>query len=266
MSQKPKTKLQPRMDSVIHISQPMVRDFSTAGGHAPADFLMENGIRTKKWQGYPPSNLNVIGKPLPPMPEVAIPRFLGKAEYATRIVLPNMLFARLLTCPHPRARIKSLDTSKAEKMPGVAYVLTHRNAPMTTIFRGTTAVDDFMPEETSFPGTVVAIVAADTEDLAEDAIAAIEVEYEPLPFATRVADAMSAAAPDLPWGKAISSGGAHRLMRTTIQRQHGAPAWATSRKDLPNQILSRNSRITLRAPCRSPCSLVDALRNGRATD
>jgi CO/xanthine dehydrogenase Mo-binding subunit len=201
MSQKPKTKIQPKTESVIHITQPVVRDFSTAGGHGPADFLMENGIRTKKWQGYPPVNLNVIGKPLTPMPEVAIPRFLGKAEYATRIVLPNMLFTKILTCPHPRARIKSLDTSKAEKMPGVAYVLTHRNAPMTTIFRGTTAVDDFMPEETSFPGTVVAMVAADTEDLAEDAVAAIEVEYEELPFAARVADAMAPNAPDLRMGK-----------------------------------------------------------------
>ena len=201
MSQKPKTKIQPKTESVIHITQPVVRDFSTAGGHGPADFLMENGIRTKKWQGYPPVNLNVIGKPLTPMPEVAIPRFLGKAEYATRIVFPNMLFTKILTCPHPRARIKSLDTSKAEKMPGVAYVLTHRNAPMTTIFRGTTAVDDFMPEETSFPGTVVAMVAADTEDLAEDAVAAIEVEYEELPFAARVADAMAPNAPDLRMGK-----------------------------------------------------------------
>ena len=201
MPQKPKTKLEPRTESVIHITQPVVRDFSTAGGHGPEDFLMEDGIRTKKWQGYPPLNLNVIGKPLPPMPEVAIARFLGTAPYATRINLPNMLFAKVLTCPHPRARIKSLDTSKAEKMPGVAYLLTHKNAPATTIFRGTTAIDSFLPEETSFQGTVVAIVAADTEDLAEDAVYAIEVEYEPLPFASRVEDAMSASAPDLRMGK-----------------------------------------------------------------
>ena len=65
--QKPKTKIQPRTESVIHITQPVVRDFSTAGGHGLADFLMENGIRTKKWQGYPPVNLNVIGKPLTPI-------------------------------------------------------------------------------------------------------------------------------------------------------------------------------------------------------
>src|SRR5437870_11497765 len=189
--QKPKTKIQPRTESVIHITQPVVRDFSTAGGHGPADFLMENGIRTKKWQGYPPVNLNVIGKPLTPMPEVAIPRFLGKAEYATRIVLPNMLHAKAVTNPHPRATIKKLDTSKAEKMPGVAYVLTYKNAP------GTSPLN----RELNFQVDLVAIVAADTEDLAEDAAEAVEVEYDALPAASTLKDAMSPDAPDLRQGR-----------------------------------------------------------------
>jgi hypothetical protein len=74
----------------------MVRDFSTGGGHGPGDELVEGDDKlvTKKWQGYPPVNLNVVGKSMPPMPEVAIPRFTGKAEYASRVVLPNMLHAR----------------------------------------------------------------------------------------------------------------------------------------------------------------------------
>ena len=79
----------------------------------------DDKIVTKKWQGYPPENLNVVGKPMPAMPEVAMPRYTGKALYATRVLLPNLLHAKLLTCPHPHARIKSLDTSKAERMPGV---------------------------------------------------------------------------------------------------------------------------------------------------
>src|SRR5438132_8896533 len=128
-----KTKIEPKMESVIQVKLPMVRNFSTGGGHGPEDVLIEGDqkIVTKKWQGYPPQNLNVVGKPLPPMPEVAIPRFLGKAEYATRVHLPNMLHAKAVTSPHPRATIKRLDTSKAEKMPGVAYVLTYKNAPTT---------------------------------------------------------------------------------------------------------------------------------------
>src|SRR5687768_7894511 len=118
MSQQRKTRIEPKLESVVHIRQPIVRDFSTAGGHGPGDVIMEGEVRTKKWQGYVPENLNVIGKPLAPMPEVALARFLGKAEYATRILLPNMLYTKFLTCPHPRARIKQLDIAVAQKMPG----------------------------------------------------------------------------------------------------------------------------------------------------
>ena len=47
---------------------------------------------TRKWQGYPPENLNVLGKPIPPMPEVAIPRFTGKAQYSSRVWFPDLLY------------------------------------------------------------------------------------------------------------------------------------------------------------------------------
>src|SRR5438132_6665860 len=129
----PKRKIEAGLHSAIIVNQPMVRNFSTGGGHLPGDTLVEGDekIVTKKWQGYPPQNLSVVGKPMPPMPEVAIPRFTGKAEYATRIWFPNLLYTKFLTCPHPHARIKSLDASKAEKMPGVAYILTYKNAPKT---------------------------------------------------------------------------------------------------------------------------------------
>src|SRR2546427_10827575 len=188
-----KTKIEPKMESVIQVKLPMVRNFSTGGGHGPEDVLVEGDrkIVTKKWQGYPPVNLNVVGKPMPPLPEVAIPRFTGKAEYATRVRLPDMLHAKVLTSPHPHARIKNLDTSKAEKMPGVAYVLTYKNAPRTYP----------LSRELNFQGDLVAIVAADTEDLAEDAAEAVEVEYDALPAASTLKDAMSPDAPDLRQGR-----------------------------------------------------------------
>ena len=101
-----------------------------------------------------------------------MPRYTGKALYATRVLLPNLLHAKLLTCPHPHARIKSLDTSKAERMPGVVQILTYKNGPKTFP----------LSQELNFQGDTVAFVAAETEDLAEDAVAAIEVDYEVLPF------------------------------------------------------------------------------------
>ena len=48
-----------------------------------------------------------------------MPRYTGKALYATRVLLPNMLHVKVLVSPHPRALVKTIDVSKAEKMPGV---------------------------------------------------------------------------------------------------------------------------------------------------
>jgi CO/xanthine dehydrogenase Mo-binding subunit len=212
-----KKKIEPRMESVIQVKLPMVRDFSTGGGHGPEDTVADGPDKyaTKKWQGYPPINLNVVGKPMPPMPEVAIPRFLGTAEYCTRVLLPNMLYAKLLVSPHPRARIKSIDTSKAEKMPGVAYILTYKNGlkkyPLS--------------EELHFQGDVAAIVAADTEDQAEDAADAIEIQYDALPFASTVDQAMKAGAPDLRRGKGnlmqVAQGNLHYDPNSSWVAQYG---------------------------------------------
>jgi CO/xanthine dehydrogenase Mo-binding subunit len=185
----PKRKIEAHPHSVIIVNQPMVRNFSTGGGHLAGDTLVEGDdkIATKKWQGYPPENLNLVGKPRPPLAEVAMPRYTGKAEYATRVWFPNMLFAKLLTSPHPRARVRKMDTAKAMQKPGIAYILTRENSPKTYP----------LPEELFFQGDVVAIVAAETEDLAEDALEAIEVDYEVLPFASSLAQIMSRDAPDL---------------------------------------------------------------------
>ena len=190
-SGKPKIESTP-LHSIV-INQPMVRDYSTGGGHGPEDTLVEGDdqIVTKKWQGYPPTNLNVVGNPIPPMPEVAIPRFTGKALYATRVWFPDLLYLKCLPSPHPHARVRTMDVSRAERMPGVAYILTPGNAPTTYP----------LPDELFFQGEVVAIVAAETEDLAADAVAAIGVEYEVLPFASNLAQVMAADAPDLNEGR-----------------------------------------------------------------
>ncbi len=191
--QKPKRKIESKPHNTIIIDLPMVRNFSTGGGHGPEDTLVEGDdkIVTKKWQGYPPKDLNLVGKPMPPMPEVAIPRFTGKAEYTTRLSFPNMLFVKLLVSPHPRAKVTSLDTSVAEKMPGVVHILTYKNVPMGFPLR----------DQIEYQGDIVAMVAAQSEDLAEDAVEAIKVEYEQLPFASTIAQAMAPNAPQIRPGR-----------------------------------------------------------------
>ena len=202
---RPKRRIVAAPESIVQIKQPMVRDFSTHGGHAPGNELVEGARKTvtKKWQGYPPENLNVVGKSMPALPEVSIPRFTGKAEYASRVWFPDMLHARFLTCPHPHARLKGIDTSAAEKMPGVAHVLTYQNAPARGVGgpTGFRVAPDPLPRELNLQGEVVAIVAADTEDLADDALEAIKVDYEVLPFVSTLREAMAPGAPDLRGGK-----------------------------------------------------------------
>jgi xanthine dehydrogenase YagR molybdenum-binding subunit len=196
-----KEKLMPKADAIV-VNQPMIRDFSTGGGHGPEETLIEGDskIVTKKWQGYPPKDLKLVGKLHPPMPEVAIPRFTGKAEYTSRMLLPNLLFARLLTSPHPRARVKTIDASMAERLPGVQYVLTPDKAPKTYP----------LPAELFFQGEVVAIVAAESEDQAEDALEAVHVEYEVLPFASTLAQIMSPNAPALREGRPNAATSLHQ--------------------------------------------------------
>jgi CO/xanthine dehydrogenase Mo-binding subunit/aerobic-type carbon monoxide dehydrogenase small subunit (CoxS/CutS family) len=210
-----KAPIEPAAESIIQVKMPMVRDYSTTGGHLPGDEVLEGARKTvtKKWQGYPPENLKVLGKPMPALPEVSIPRFTGKAQYATRVWFPNMLYVKFLTCPHPHARIKNIDTSAAEKMPGVASILTYRNAPKSISPAGSRGMPEPLPEELNLQGEAVAIVAAETEDLAEDAAAAIRVEYEVLPFASTLKDTMAPDAPDLRAGSGVGDQGIRNLIR-----------------------------------------------------
>jgi 4-hydroxybenzoyl-CoA reductase alpha subunit len=103
----------------------------------------------------------------------------GEAIYTDDIQLPNMLHAKMLRSPHPHARILSVDTSKAEALPGVIGVLIGTELPVRY------GVIPWTPDETAlavdkvrFIGDEVAAVAATDEDTAIEALDLIEVEYE----------------------------------------------------------------------------------------
>ena len=228
-----KVDLTPSPDSIIQIKLPMVRDYSTNGGHTPGNDLVEGKTTTRKWQGYPPENLNVVGKLLPPLPEVSLPRFTGKALYASRVWFPDMLYARFLTCPHPHARIKSLDTSAAEKMPGVAYILTFKNAPKAAgpDPAGFRAVPEALTQDLNLQGEPVAIVVAKTEDLAYDAADGIKVEYDVLPFASTLKDAMAANAPQLRFPSADGRKG-NLLRQRNAPKKYENATWAEEQGDV----------------------------------
>src|SRR3954471_3281170 len=85
----------------------------------------------------------------------------GHAKYSFDINRPGMLHARILRCPHAHAKLKTLDLSAAEKMPGVKAVIVINDAK-----RG---------KESFYAGDEVAALAADTEEHARDAVRAIPV-------------------------------------------------------------------------------------------
>ena len=133
-------------------------------------------------KGTPPPpldrELSVIGKPL--NRRDAPEKVTGKAKYSGDIKLPGMLYAKILHCPHPRARIIKLDTRKAEALPGVAAVLTKENTKgwRTSWYQ---VREIAFPECITHEGTEVAAVAAEHITTAQKALELIDVEYEVLP-------------------------------------------------------------------------------------
>lgn len=117
----------------------------------------------------------------------------GRARYSYDIQLTGQLYARVLRSPHPHARITRIDTSRAEALPGVRAILTHQNAPNIAWYEESKLFD----RTVRFVGDEVAAVAADSEEIAEDALRLIEVEYHPLPFVTDIAAALAKNAPAL---------------------------------------------------------------------
>ena len=111
----------------------------------------------------------------------------GRIQYADDIQLPGMLYGRILRSPDGHARIRKIDTSGAEKLPGVVDVVCGRDVPDLSIFES---------EEVCYQGQKVAAVAAVDPDIAEVALALIEVDYEVLPAVVDPVDAMDPDAPE----------------------------------------------------------------------
>ena len=126
----------------------------------------------------------------------------GKPVFVADLQLPETLHIAILGSPHAHARIVRIDASVAEAMPGVACVLTHRNTPAT---RHTTAGQGFpepspydtrmFEDKVRFVGDRVAAVAAESEEVALEALKAIEVEYEELTPVLSIDDALRDDAP-----------------------------------------------------------------------
>src|ERR1700682_4380429 len=105
----------------------------------------------------------------------------GQTKFADDIVMPRMLFCKILRSHEPHAIIKSIDISKAVAMPGVIAVITGKDLPVSYgILPVSQDEHALCIDKVRFIGDPVAAVAAIDEDVAFDAMNLIEVEYQPL--------------------------------------------------------------------------------------
>ena len=115
--------------------------------------------------------LRVIGQKIARVDGIEI--VTGKAKYTLDINLPGMLYAKILRSPYPNANILNIDISKAEKYPGVKAVI------------------NLNKENVRYVGDEIAAVCATSEEIAQEALKMINVEYQELPFVVDPEDAMA---------------------------------------------------------------------------
>jgi len=152
-----------------------------------------------------------IGKSIP-IHDAAL-KVSGQMKYIGDIKLPNMLHAKMLLSPIAHARIKRIDLSRAEALPGVRAVACYLNAPQVPFNSAMRFYEHKIPENElifsdtmRFIGDRVAAVAADTPEIAAAAVSLIGVEYEELPAVFDPEEALKEDAPEIhPGGNKASS-------------------------------------------------------------
>jgi xanthine dehydrogenase YagR molybdenum-binding subunit len=156
----------------------------------------------------PNAALAVIGKPTPRIDGRL--KVTGAARYTADVRLPGMLWGRVVRSPYAHARIRSIDTSAAERHAGVKAVHVVTKVIGTAVLR-----DPSKEEPSSFPiiryvGQPIAAVAAISPEIAEQAVKLVKIDYEVLPFVVDVDEARKPGAPLVfpgPADQAASAGG-----------------------------------------------------------
>ncbi|MCF8104808.1 MAG: molybdopterin-dependent oxidoreductase [Desulfohalobiaceae bacterium] len=123
----------------------------------------------------------------------------GRALFIDDISFPNMLFGALLQSPLPHARILHIDTSVAEKLPGVKCVITAKDVGLTKYGVSPARYDEtlFAHDKVRYVGDEVAAVAAVDQETAQEAVSLIKVDYEELPAVLSIEEALAEGAPQL---------------------------------------------------------------------
>jgi putative selenate reductase molybdopterin-binding subunit len=142
----------------------------------------------------------IVGKPEPKVDAVKLA--LGRPVFTDDFEMKGMLYAAMLTSPHAHARITRIHTAAARALPGVHAVLTYKDVPRVKYASGGQSYPNPLPydqvsldDKVRHVGDRVAVVAAETPEIAQEALKLIEVEYEVLPAVFDMEAAMQPGAP-----------------------------------------------------------------------
>ncbi|WP_052888154.1 molybdopterin-dependent oxidoreductase [Thermogemmatispora carboxidivorans] len=159
----------------------------------------------------------------------AIKLVTGKPAFADDCHLPGLLYARLLTSPYAHAIIREIDTTEARALPGVHAVLTYKDIPRIPYTSAGQPWPEPGPHDqycldhiVRYVGDRVAVVAAETAEIAEQALKLIKVDYEPLPAVFDPRQALEPGAPQLhPEPESYGIYDANRNIAAHVQFEQG---------------------------------------------
>jgi xanthine dehydrogenase molybdenum-binding subunit len=223
------------------------------------------------------ASFSTVGRSVPPI--FGVEKATGTLRFPADINLPDMLWMKILRSPHAHARIVAVDATAAEKMPGVAAIITHKDVPRVLFGPYQNEIYP-LDEEVRFVGDTVAAVAAKDWNVAEEAVRAIRVTYEVLPA---VHDPESAVEPGAP-GAVLHYPDSHELkpgdirpdqlgtFGNVIGLKEGGPTVVNERGDVEkgfaqsDVVIERFFRqAEVNAVSHEPRACVAVYENGRCT-
>ncbi len=168
-----------------------------AGGAVATQTRPDTQTRLTETAG---ATTEVVGRPETKVDAVKLAK--GKPVFTDDVNPPGLLHGAMLTSPHAHARIRNIDVSKARALPGVHAVLTYKDVPRVIYASGGQSYPNPKPwdqvsldSKVRFEGDRVAVVAAETPEIARKALDLIEVDYEVLPAVLDAEKAMETGAP-----------------------------------------------------------------------
>jgi len=182
-----------------------------------------------------PAAFKVVGTDVARVQGIGVVTNLG--QYTENLRMPGMLFMRTLRSKYPHAKITSLDTSKAEKLAGVRKILHRGNLPdeYKDVFLGSAQPTRFLFNEEVFEvGSPIAVVAADSEHIADEALRLIDVQYQVLPAVLDMIEGMKSST-----AKQFQSNEAGTIIATTPPLVRGDPNKTTA--DVTVDLLAKKS-------------------------